>query len=1256
MKKLLFLGFIILVGFSGGDMQNEFIKLNWQYIHGDTSDEENNFKITFDQADFKSNFPEIPFFSRVVDIKNDNQDLLFTIENPVFEELDFKIDENLLQNLGTDIQLESYTLYSNGTKKCYLEIIPLKKIAGKVVVLKSFELKTIPVTTKSARVAGTDWKSESVLKQGKWVKISTNQEGIYKIPYSKLIAWGFSNPANVSVYGAGGTILSEDPGTIEFDDLPQNTIWHAKNNGTDCLFFYAKGVTDWNFDANDSLFKHRINDYSKNGYYFLTDQTGSVNQIATLPEIQDVAMQQVTSGNAYAVYERELENILPLGSGRRWYGEKFKNNSTKTISFDVPDNVDGEVMVRASAVGRSYQTSDMTIDVGQTEFGRLEFSNVAVGSETAYYANEKTIIFPVAISSDALSLRLKYITDESSSDIDENAKAWLDYLEINYRRKIIAGNEPLYWRDINSVSDGNIIEIKIENSTSDTRLFDVTDPTEIGEVPLVLVGNMATGKRPSNELREYVVFKNSGTFTEPEFVSDVENQNLHAMETPEFLIITHNNFLSSAERLANFHRSFDNMNVAVVTSDKVFNEFSSGRKDATGIRNFIKMFYDRGESLKYVLLFGDGSYDNRNIKSESKSFIPTYQSDNSLSQTGSFVSDDYFVILDAGESINKGAMDLGIGRIPASTTYEADLVVDKIENYYGSESLGAWRNVVCFIADDQDEGQPFHTYDSESYAYKVNQNYGGFVTDKIYFDAFTQETNSGNQSYPDVTNEINNRVKEGVLVLNYVGHANEKYMAHEKVLDISNVNSWSNKNNLPIFVTATCEFSRYDADETSIGEYVLMNPNGGGIGLFSTTRLAWANANRNLSLSFYSFVFETDDEGNRYRMGDIIRLAKINIANDINKRNFSLLADPALRLSYPKYNVVTTAINGKDATIEPDTVGTLQRVEIEGIITDHFGKKLTGFSGDIEISVFDKESIMHTLGNDGDKIKIPFKVQKNIIYKGVTDVSNGDFTFSFIVPKDISYELGTGKIVYYANNGQEDAHGAFTNFLIGGSYDGAISDTQGPEIDLYMDNNSFVSGGKTGKSTMLLAYLSDENGINTIGTGIGHDITAILDEDYSNIMVLNNYYKADKNDYTSGKIEFPFQNLSTGQHRIKLKVWDVANNSSEAEIEFEVSGDFTISNVLTQPNPATEYTFFTFEHNQPGVTLDVVIEIFDQMGKRINYINQQVGSSGTISNPIRWDFAESQTTLRSGIYIYRISAKNNEGLITSRSGKLMVSR
>ncbi|MDX1286196.1 MAG: type IX secretion system sortase PorU, partial [Draconibacterium sp.] len=514
--------------------------------------------------------------------------------------------------------------------------------------------------------------------------------------------------------------------------------------------------------------------------------------------------------------------------------------------------------------------------------------------------------------------------------------------------------------------------------------------------------------------------------------------------------------------MANFHREYDGMSVEVVDVDKVYNEFSSGAKNATGIRNFIKKCYDTGNSLKYVLLFGDGSFDNRNILPDSKNFIPTFQSDNSLVPTSSFVTDDYFVMLDAGESVYNGAIDLGIGRIPSSTVYEAEIVVNKVHRYYAPESLGDWRNTLCFIGDDGDNG--LHMRQSEELADIVNKNNKEFITDKIFFDAFVEEVTSAGERYPDVNAAINERVKDGVLVLNYVGHANDRFLAHEHVLDVSDINSWSNSDILPIFVTATCEFSRFDSNETSAGEYVLFNPSGGGIGLFSTTRVVYAGPNFALSKSFYNYIFGKDEQGEHYRMGEVMRLAKINTgtSRSTNKRNFSLLADPALKLSYPKYKVVTTNINQQDATVNPDTVGALDKITVTGFISDYLDNKLNNFNGEIIPTVFDKEVLMETLGNGGQK-SVSFKMRENIIYKGRTTVTNGNFTFSFVIPKDISYSLGKGKIVYYASDGKDDAHGAFENFFIGGS-GSEIVDNKGPDIRLFMDSQDFLNGDETSKN------------------------------------------------------------------------------------------------------------------------------------------------------------------------------------------------
>jgi hypothetical protein len=1242
MNTYLLLLLVFITGFTTNDVGKDVIVLNWY----PTTEPENKLGFTFANAayDLSVNV-NIPLYTRDYFLEMPDHDYQFVIENTVYEEAEIKNRDVLLSDIPTQQELKKLKLRSNDVYKIEIQIPAVIQKDNKILLLKSFELKQIPVKLKSASVAKYEWKQESVLKEGKWIKISTAEKGIYKIPYSKISGWGFSNPAQVGVFGAGGIILSEDPGKIEYDDLPQLAVWHGKSNGVDCIFFYAPGTVEWKPSQAGNMLEHHNNPYTTTGFFFLSDKAGSARTIQAYPETTEAATHSITSFDDYDLIETEQYNLIH--SGRQWFGDKFTHGSTRNYTFRLTDTEeDSDISIKVNAAARSDASSSMNVSAGQTNIGKLNFINVNTSCSECIYAYESTAVFSAPALSGDFNVSLQF------SGAGANPEAWLDYIVLNYRRKLIAGSEALFFRDINSTGLNNVLEFSIGNAANDTKVWDISNPFDIMEVPVAVSGNVAKGKRPASQLNEYVVFNLNGTFPEPELAGEVANQNLHALSTPEYLIITHPNFLNQANELADFHRSIDGLNVAVVSTNAVYNEFSSGNKDATGIRNLIKMFYDRKEGLKYILLFGDSSYDNKGFKSGSLNFIPGYQSQESLIPTSSFITDDYFVLLDEGENVLAGAIDLGIGRIPASTNFEAELAVRKIKDYHSQAALGSWRNILCFIGDDEDRS--LHMRDSELLANQVNVNKGEFVTEKIYFDAYRQITGPGGESYPDVTQAINDRVKDGVLILNYVGHANDRFLADEKVLDISHINSWSNTSKLPIFVTATCEFSRFDSDNKSAGEYILFNPNGGGIGLFSTTRVVYAASNFLMSRSFYNFVFARDENGSQYRMGDIMRLAKINTsnANVINKRNFTLLADPALKLSYPTHKVITSTVNGTGLSEVPDTVGALQKVTITGMVADEFGNKLTDFSGKITPTVYDKAAMKKTLGNAGEA-PFEFKVQENIIYKGYTDVVNGEFSFSFVVPKDISYNPGNGKIVYYADNGETDAHGSFENFIISGS-GSDITDTQGPQIELYLDSPQFTSGQKVSRNPTLLAYLSDENGINMVGSGIGHDITAVLNDDYGNTMILNNYYEANPGDYSSGIVKYQLRNLPVGKHKLSFKAWDVANNSTIAEIEFEVTGEFSISNAINYPNPMNNYTFFTFEHNQADATFEAIFEIFDQTGSRVDYFATQVGSNGRISNPVRWDSQEAGIKLRNGIYPFRITVQNTDGAITSATGKMVV--
>ena len=754
-------------------------------------------------------------------------------------------------------------------------------------------------------------------------------------------------------------------------------------------------------------------------------------------------------------------------------------------------------------------------------------------------------------------------------------------------------------------------------------------------------------------MNDYVAFNPLGNIPVPEKVDDIANQDLHGKELAEMIIVANPKLLSAANELAVFHRDSDQMTVLVVTPQVIYNEFSGGLPDPAGFRNYFRMCYDRGKQLgntfKYILLMGDGSYDNRNIQGKGLNLLPTFQSENSVSLTESFVTDDFFVMLDENEGDSSGIIDLGIGRIPANNIDDAKAVVKKIKNYRQHEAMGNWRNAVTFIADDGDANT--HMGQAEELTDYLNLKYPAFFTDKIYFDSYKKILSAGGEKYPEVTEAIKSRVKRGTLIMNYTGHANEKNLADETVLDIGIIDSWTNYNRLPLFVTATCEYSRFDANETSAGEHILFNSSGGGIGLFSTTRLVYSGANSRLNSTFFENVFEKDSQGNNLRLGDVMLKAKVAANTGNNQLNFTLLADPALRLANPEYKVVTTSLNDKDIRTQMDTITTLSVVKVKGFVAGNNGVKLTSFNGEIIPTVYDKSMEVTTLGNSQQR-PMNYTVQNNVIYSGLASVINGEFEFSFFVPKDISYKLDKGKISYYAYNESYDAQGYFDKFYIGGTSNNAISDSQGPDIDLFMNSNSFKDGGQVSANAVLIANIIDQTGINTAGIGIGHDITAVLDGDDSNIMVLNDYFQGSKDKYTEGSVVFPMTNLAEGNHTLKIKVWDVMNNSSEKEIHFVVKDNFTIESVQCYPNPMKERTSFVFTHNQPDETFDVTLEIFQPSGSRVDIVQAKVASRGTESLPLEWNPSEKSVRMKAGVYIYRMTVTTDQKS-DSGSGRLV---
>jgi len=763
-------------------------------------------------------------------------------------------------------------------------------------------------------------------------------------------------------------------------------------------------------------------------------------------------------------------------------------------------------------------------------------------------------------------------------------------------------------------------------------------------------------RAPCDILRRFILFDPAGQYPEFAVTEQVKNADILNQDTPRLLILTPAIFLDQASRLADFHRSADGMTVAVVTVESVFNEMSGGYPDVAALRNFVRYLYlqksgPTGSVLKYLLLFGKGTFDIVHDTNENNpNLIPTFQSENSLNGINSYVTDDFFGWLGSDMGDPDSAVDLGIGRIPASTIAEAILATDKIIHYHDARTLGDWRNNITFIGDDEDNN--IHVTDSEAIALIVNTNHPEYKTSKIYLDAYPQVM-TPEERYPDVNEAIRRSVHSGDLIVNYIGYASEDGLAHERVLTVQDIDSWTNLYKLPLFITATCDFSRWDMTvKRSAGERLFFHQEGGAIALLSATRLVYSASNFDINKSFFNHVFDSDEQGASLRLGDLIRLAKNENKGSVNSLKFCLLGDPALRLNYPEYRCKTIEINRQPVSNFNGTVSPLSFVTVSGEILDGRGVKAETFNGTLFASVFDQPSFAKTLGNGGLP-PFTYAVQDNILFNGSVPVKNGSYSLTFVVPKDVDFGRETGLIRYYFSNGTTDGNGSFSNIHFNGTANLTSMDNIGPEIHLYLENDQFREGGTVSANPLLFINLSDESGINTSGNGIGHDIVLELDGQATDPILLNDFFETDPGTWKSGTISYPVHSLSEGSHTLKLKVWDNANNSSMVSVRFNVSKDLKIINILIYPNPFSDRTNWVITHNRYGELIDIILEIIDMTGRKVYEHQQSSVARGYEIDDLSWFPGKENRVPGNGVYIYRIAVKDKEGNSASKSGLLI---
>lgn len=1110
--------------------------------------------------------------------------------------------------------------------------------------------------------SGNLYSQESILSSGSWYKIRIDQNGVYKISGSDLSAMGMNisliDPANLRIYGNSSGVLPERNSDTEHIFLQENAIvvedgGDGSFDGNDYILFYGRSPHRWDYVSAFRPFEHIYNVYDDYTYYFITADKGVGKRIMSIQESTQTVTDDVDMFIDHQFHEIDDYNLT--SSGRTFYGEVFDLTTTQQFNFNFPNRMESEeVRLALSVVARSSVTSNFSIDANSTNVLNFAVSGINFNIPYPPYAASAFKQQVFTTTGDEVSIDISYLKSTSSSI------AWLNYLEVLAWRKLQLTDVALEFRNHRTVASGKVSRFTIERFTSNHQIWDVTDPVNVGNQSFQLNSTSAIFAVSTEELREYIVFDDTDHLS-VEFVEQIANQNYSGTTTPDFIIIAPQEYRSQAERLGALHVDKDGLSYQVYDPLKIYNEFSSGAKDVSGIRNFVKHMYDKASvKPKYLLLFGDASYDYKDRVDQNRDDIPTWQSPNSIDLRVSYMSDDYYGLLEDHEGYYlEGDLELGIGRLPVTNLQEAEDVVDKIIRYSGSEEevFGDWRSKICLVGDDQD----FNAYvnDSEDLAAYIDQEYPAVSIDKIYLDAFPQESTPGGQRFPEAKNKINENIKQGVLVVNYIGHGGVNGWAHERVLEISDINSWTNAYKMPIFVTATCEFTRFDDPAIkSAGELVLLNPNGGGIALLTTTRATSASGNYALNREVVEQIFKKTNMENR-RFGDIIRESKNGSGNSSNSHKFVLVGDPALKIALPSDSVATLKINDKEISSEPDTINALSKVKISGTINRFNGDLASAFNGTLYPVVYDKPSIFKTLAQDDNSFEKQFELQSNVLYKGEVGVNSGAFEFEFYVPKDIAYNLDFGKIAYYARSGNTDAWGCYKNVIIGGFDDDALPDNDGPSIDLFLNDLNFANGGFTDSNPKLIAHISDNFGINTAGQRIGHDIALVIDGNTSQTIVLNDYYRADLDSYQSGKIEYQLSQLSVGQHSLQLKAWDISNNSTTAEIDFNVSdgGQEPIGGLSNYPNPFQEFTNFIFESSLSQQSVNAEVKIYTLNGVLVKVIREVVLIRSGESEAIRWNGdTDNGMNLKHGIYPYTITITNSDGEEFQSGSKLIISR
>ncbi len=1161
----------------------------------------------------------------------------------------------------------------------YIEITmsPIVRNGSGIRRVKSFSYQIGESTSRSAATSAPAVLANSVLASGDWYRFYVEKSGVYKISRNFLQSLGMNvsgDPSTFKIYGNGGRMVPLLNSAPYPNDLEENAIQviggdDGSFDSSDYILFYAEGVDNW---SPENATHNNL--YADRSYYYVTKSGGPGKRIAPMDPLTGATPTATfTTFDDYQYYEKDLLNVVRLG--RRWVGEQFNIDNEQEFNFNFPNVVATEPMTLSAALASaSFNPTSFTIQANGQQVANLNFGSLVPNSGTEMvFATLQPTAFPAAQD---VTVKLTFNNNGVPS-----ARGFLDFIIIRGKRQLTGYGKQFRFRVNQAATLTGVGEFVLANASNIGQVWDITD---IYNVTSATNNGQSTFtfRSPLGQVREFIAVDN-GDFLTPQKESNarVANQNLKGtifnnaqgqFQDINYLIITPQSLANQAERLANFHREYAALNVKVVKLADIYQEFGSGKQDIGAIRNFVKYVYDNASSdatrLQYLNLFGDASFDFKERIPDNTNLVPIYHALNSNTAGElSFTTDDFFGLMDPDEgridyftpsgsiAYDFGGVDIAVGRIIADSPNQADEMVNKVIEYHDIKSYGSWRNNIVMISDDSDKTSDQSLQHKQNVlADEITSEKPFFNVRKIFLDSYEQETSAGGNRYPKARQDLFNAFEKGALVFNYLGHGGEDGLSGERIWEKSDGQNLQNRYRYPLFITITCDFSRFDNPyRPTAGEYTFWNERGGAIAMITTVRsIGQFQAEQfNDKLSEYLFFYDAG-EGPRTSIAESLRRAKNDSSNSA-ANVVVFLGDPAVFLAIPEPKIILTHVNDQPITGPVPDFQALAPMKITGQVTDENNIPLTNYNGELSVNIFDKIIERQTLNNDGFSPPINFNVLGETIFRGNASVASGQFEFNFVVPRDIRIPLGNGRISFYARRNviREDKTGYDNTIRIGGINENAVADNTGPTVKLYMNDQTFISGGITNENPIFLAFLEDEHGINT-ASGIGHDIVAILDGDESNPYILNDYYETELDDFTKGKLRFPLRDLEKGLHTITFKAWDVYNNPITAEIQFVVvDGDgITLTNVLNYPNPFVNHTQFWFTHNRPFEPLEVQVQVITVTGKVVWTRNQVINTEGYLSREITWDGRDDfGDRIGKGVYIYKLTVKST--LTNSKSEK-----